>query len=271
MPRERKRLGEPTLAALDRQRADRARRRARRAGAPGGIVEAAALLARARHIFCLGHRSCYAPAYHFAYVAGLYGAPTRLLDAPGGIGADGLNAATADDALLAISFAPYTRATVEVADDAPRAAACRSSRVTDSRTSPLARIATRTITVPTDIAEATYVTSPAFAAAEMLAALVVAQSGPEGRAVLERNEAEFARRRVYWDGTREARRVSRPASFIAAISAAPAGRRQRAGASTITDAAGKTYIDASGGAAVSCLGHRPPRHSCRHARADGAA
>ena len=28
---------------------------------------------------------------------------------------------------------------------------------------------------------------------------------------------------------------------------------------TITDAAGKTYIDASGGAAVSCLGHNHPR------------
>src|SRR5689334_1186827 len=28
---------------------------------------------------------------------------------------------------------------------------------------------------------------------------------------------------------------------------------------TLTDAAGKTYIDASGGAAVSCLGHNHPR------------
>ena len=193
----RERLGEPTFAsALAEALTDRvaALMEPERLTA---IVEGAGVLARARRIFCLGHRSCYAPAYHFAYLAGLNGAPTCLLDAPGGIGADELNEAEAGDAMLAVSFAPYTSVTVSIAEDA-RDLGVEVVALTDNAASPIARAATATIVVPTEIAEAAYVTAPAFAAAEMLAALVVAGIGSEGRAVLERNEAVFARRSVYW-------------------------------------------------------------------------
>lgn len=199
----RERLGEPTLArSLANALIERvaALTEPRRLSA---IVDAAALLAGAQQILCVGHRSCYAPAYHFAYVAGLYGAPTRLLDAPGGIGADGLNAAGREDVVLAVSFAPYTRATVEIAT-AAHELKLPVVAVTDSHVSPLAQIATRTVAVPSDLAHATHVTSPALVVIEMLAALVVAKSGPEGRAVLERNESEFARRHIYWDGNTRA-------------------------------------------------------------------
>jgi len=195
----RERLGEPTLA---RSLANALIERVAALAEPErleAIVDAAALLAGARHILCLGHRSCYAPAYHFAYVAGLYGAPTRLLDAPGGIGVDGLNTAASDDVMLAVSFAPYTRVTVEIAITAHELG-LPIVAVTDSHASPLAQIASHAVAVPTDLADATHVTAPALVVIEMLAALVVAQSGPEGRAVLERNESEFARRRTYWDG-----------------------------------------------------------------------
>jgi len=199
----RKRLGEPTLA---RSLANGLVERVTAVAEPdrlASIVEASSLLAKARQILCLGHRSCYAPTYHFAYVAGLYGAPTRLLDAPGGIGVDGLNRADAGDVVLAISFAPYTRATIEVAG-AGRNLGLSIVAITDSAASPLARMAALAITVPTELAEATYVTSPAFAVAEMLAALVVARRGARGRDVLESNEVEFARRRVYWHESEEA-------------------------------------------------------------------
>lgn len=168
------------------------------------MVEAAGLLGQARHVFCVGHRSCYAPAFHFAYLAGLHGTPTRLLDAPGGVGFDGLNGAEAGDVLLAFSFTPYTRVTVEAAESA-RVLGLGLVAVTDSALSPLARQARCAVIVPADLTGATQVASPAFAAAELLAALVVARSGPEGQAVLERNEAEFARRGVYWnDASRRA-------------------------------------------------------------------
>ncbi len=161
------------------------------------IVEAASVLASAERILCLGHRSCYAPAYHFAYVAGLNGAPTVLLDAPGGIGVDAVSSSGPDDAMLAVSFSPYTRRTVEIAASASELN-IPIVALTDSPVSPLARIADLAVSIPTDLAHAAYVTAPIFAVAEVLAALVVANAGPEGRRILERNETELARRRIYW-------------------------------------------------------------------------
>jgi len=162
------------------------------------IVEAAGLLAEAGTIFCAGHRSCHAPAFHFAYLAGLHGAPTRLLDSAGGVGFDALNAAKPKDLLLAFSFAPYSRVTIEAAETA-RVLGLAVVAVTDGPLSPLARQATCSIVVPTDLSGGTQVASPAFVVCELLAALVMARSGPQGQAVLERNEAELARRGVYWN------------------------------------------------------------------------
>jgi DNA-binding MurR/RpiR family transcriptional regulator len=161
------------------------------------IVRAAEILSEGRRILCIGQRSCYAAAFHFAYVAGLYGAPTVLLDAPGGTGVDQLRTSSRDDTMLAISYAPYTRATVEAAVSA-RETGIRVVALTDSLVSPLGRASDHVIAVPTDISDATHVATPAFAAAETLAALIVARTGPSGRAVLEATETDFARRRIYW-------------------------------------------------------------------------
>jgi DNA-binding MurR/RpiR family transcriptional regulator len=194
----RARVGEPNLAlSITNSLVDRIAALAE-PERQAAMLEAAGLLANAGRILCLGHRSCYAPAYHFAYIAGLHGAPTRLLDGPGGIGGDGLNGSGEGDVMLAISFAPYTRLTVELARSA-RELGIGVIALTDGPLSPLARAADCVVTVPTDLAEATQVASPIFAAVEMLAALLVARIGPEGRSILGRNEAEFARRHVYWD------------------------------------------------------------------------
>lgn len=167
-----------------------------------GIVKAASALSSARKIFCVGHRSCYAPAYHFAYTARLNGVDAVLLDGPGGIGFDPLANAQADDAILAVSIAPYTRVTVRIAVSASELK-LPIVALTDSPVSPLARIASHAVTIPADLANAAYSTAPIFAAAEILAALVVANSGREGRRRLERNETELARRKIYWTETPE--------------------------------------------------------------------
>jgi DNA-binding MurR/RpiR family transcriptional regulator len=86
----------------------------------GQLAAAVDAIAKARRIFVLGQRSCYPVAFHFAYVFGLAGGQTRLLDAPGGTGSDALRDAQKDDALLAISVKPYTRTTVEVTRHAAR-------------------------------------------------------------------------------------------------------------------------------------------------------
>jgi DNA-binding MurR/RpiR family transcriptional regulator len=142
----------------------------------GQLAAAVGVIAKARRVFVLGQRSCYPVAFHFAYVFGLAGGRTQLLDAPGGTGSDTLRDAQKGDALLAISIKPYTRITVEVARHAARRGMSVVA-ITDSAVSPLARAARATILVPTDSPSFFHTLTPAFAVAETLAALLAAAGG----------------------------------------------------------------------------------------------
>jgi DNA-binding MurR/RpiR family transcriptional regulator len=142
----------------------------------GKIGAAVGIIAKARRVFVLGQRSCYPVAFHFAYVFGLAGGRTRLLDAPGGTGSDALRDAQKGDALLAISVKPYTRSTVEVTRHAARRGVSIVA-ITDSAVSPLARAARTAILVPTESPSFFHTMTPAFAVAETLAALLAAAGG----------------------------------------------------------------------------------------------
>jgi len=142
----------------------------------GQLAAAVGIIAKARCVFVLGQRSCYPVAFHFAYVFGLAGGRTRLLDAPGGTGSDALRDAQEGDALLAISVKPYTRTTVEVTRQGARRGVSVVA-VTDSVVSPLARAARATILVPTESPSFFHTITPAFAVAETLAALLAAAGG----------------------------------------------------------------------------------------------
>jgi DNA-binding MurR/RpiR family transcriptional regulator len=197
MAARREQLGEPSLArSLADNLVDRVAGLTRQA-LLSEIVAAAIVVADARHLFCLGHRSCYGPVYHFAYITGLYGMPTRLLDAPGGIGADPLNEMDSSDVVVAAAYAPYTQLTIDLAAASKERGAAIVA-VTDSHASPLARIARRTVAIANDVGGPTSAATPILAAMETLAALVAARTGETGRNVLERNESGFARRHVYW-------------------------------------------------------------------------
>ena len=140
------------------------------------LAAAVDVLAKARRVHVLGQRSCYPVAFHFAYVFGLAGGRVRLLDAPGGTGSDGLRDARKGDALLAISVKPYTRMTVEIARYAARRGVAVVA-LTDSAVSPLARLASATILVPTESPSFFHTMTPAFAVVEALAALLAAGGG----------------------------------------------------------------------------------------------
>jgi DNA-binding MurR/RpiR family transcriptional regulator len=142
----------------------------------GQLAAAVGVIAKARRVFVLGQRSCYAVAFHFAYVFGLAGGRTRLLDAPGGTGSDALRDAQKGDTLLAISVKPYTRTTVEVTRNAARRGVSVVA-ITDSAVSPLARVARATVLVPTESPSFFHTVTPAFAVAETLAALLAAAGG----------------------------------------------------------------------------------------------
>jgi len=140
------------------------------------LAAAADVLARARRVHVLGQRSCYPVAFHFAYVFGLAGGHVRLLDSPGGTGADALRDAGKGDALLAISVKPYTRTTVEITRYAARRGVAVVA-ITDSAVSPLARLASAAILVPTESPSFFHTVTLAFAVVEALAALLAAGGG----------------------------------------------------------------------------------------------
>ena len=155
------------------------------------LAEAATRLHAARHVYCLGLRSCHAAAWHFHYMLSLLGDRAVMLDDVGGTGLDAIRDAGPADVLLAASVEPYARATI----DAARYAAGRGVPVvalTDSEVSPLVPLAADAILVATDSPSFLPTVTPLLAVAEILAALVAGRGGAEAMASLENTEAQLS-------------------------------------------------------------------------------
>jgi len=160
------------------------------------FTAAAEMIADADHVFCCGQRSGFSIAFIFHYVSSLFGSKSILVDGPGAIGRDALRAIGRRDVMLAITVDPYNRETVETA----RYAKLRKARVvaiTDSDLSPLAAVADRTILIRTETPSFFHTMSPAFAAAECLAALVAARRGSETLSALAESEQQLAAFNTY--------------------------------------------------------------------------
>ena len=161
------------------------------------IVAAADILAAAERIYCLGLRSCHPVAAHFSYVMSFLGERAVRLDATDGTGLDPIRSAGPGDVLLAVSVAPYTRATIEAA----RYAHDRGVpivAVTDSLVSPLAVVARETILVSTDSPSFFHSVAPALVVGEILAALVAGRGGKASLDAIERSEAQLTAFGIHW-------------------------------------------------------------------------
>lgn len=161
------------------------------------MLDAAEAIESARRVYVLGLRSCFAVAYHFAYVYGLLRDNGQLLDGPGDTGRDPLRHAGPQDVLLAISLAPYTRGAVEQADFATERRV-KLIALTDSPLSPLARNAATTLLVPTDGPSFFHGVTPAFAACETLLALLAARAGDKALNAIRNAEAQLGAFDTYW-------------------------------------------------------------------------
>jgi DNA-binding MurR/RpiR family transcriptional regulator len=104
------------------------------------LEEAVNLLAGARTIHCLGQRRSFCVAHYLTYALSQLGVPASLVDNVGGLGPEQLAQAGAGDALIAVSFSPYTPFTVDLAARARRAGV-PIIVFTDSALSPLAGLA----------------------------------------------------------------------------------------------------------------------------------
>ena len=108
---------------------------------PADLDRATDLLNAAQTIYLIGQRRAFSVSHYFAYALACASAcARRFVDNVGSLGAEQMAVATPQDALIAISFAPYTPFTVEMT---------RRSRergmpivvITDSALSPLAGLA----------------------------------------------------------------------------------------------------------------------------------
>lgn len=105
---------------------------------PANLDAAVAILARAQTLYVLGQRRSFPVAAYAGYAFGKLGLRNVLLDAVGGMLSE-QTFFTPDDALLAISFTPYSAGTADIAvrahdGNVPVVA------ITDSAFSPLARV-----------------------------------------------------------------------------------------------------------------------------------
>ncbi|MBL9046092.1 MAG: MurR/RpiR family transcriptional regulator [Tabrizicola sp.] len=108
------------------------------------LSHAVSVLAGASTLHLVGLRRAYPVAAYLAYVCEKLTVPAMLHDAVGGVAQS--HALRRGDALLAISFSPYSKETLDLASKAI-AAGLPVVALTDSLTGPLARLSTVVLTV----------------------------------------------------------------------------------------------------------------------------
>ena len=104
------------------------------------LDHAVKLLASAETIYLAGFRRSFCVAHYLAYALAQLGVKSTLIDNVGGLGPDQMASANARDALIAISFSPYSPLTISLAQRA------REQRtpivvITDSALGPLGGLA----------------------------------------------------------------------------------------------------------------------------------
>jgi DNA-binding MurR/RpiR family transcriptional regulator len=107
--------------------------------------------------------------------------------------------------VLAVSVAPYTRATVEVVQFA-QARSIPVVAITDSAVSPLARAAAGSVLAAVGGPSFFHSMAAPFVVGEILAALVAGRGGDEALEELRRAEEQLACFQIHWS-PRDARRT----------------------------------------------------------------
>ncbi|WCM91207.1 MurR/RpiR family transcriptional regulator [Acidovorax sp. NCPPB 2350] len=108
------------------------------------LDKACALIEKARAVHVAGFRASYPIAFGLVYQYRLFRPSVHLLDGQGGALEMQQRAFAKGDVLVAVSFAPYSREALQVAE-AAREAGCHIVALTDSLASPLSLMARQTL------------------------------------------------------------------------------------------------------------------------------
>jgi DNA-binding MurR/RpiR family transcriptional regulator len=168
---------------------------------PEALVAAVETLAAARRIYVVGMRKCYPVAFYFHYACRMFRDDVVLLNGWAATMGDELRGLEGGDALLAVSFDPYTRETVSAVCHAARVGAAIVA-VTDSAVSPLARAARHTLLVANRSPSFFRSLVGAMALAEALVAFLVARGGEVAVRALADSEGQLRTLGAYWPDER---------------------------------------------------------------------
>ncbi|WP_173932473.1 MurR/RpiR family transcriptional regulator [Chelativorans sp. Marseille-P2723] len=160
------------------------------------MLSAASAIAKARRTYCFGLRSSWPVAEHLAYLLSFLGEKARSVEFGGMTGLDALRFATDEDVFFVATVAPYTRASVEAAEHA-HSSGITVVALTDSPISPVATFARHLIVIGTESPSFFHAMAPAFAAVEVLAALVAGEGGEEALKAIIRAERHLSELKVH--------------------------------------------------------------------------
>ena len=110
----------------------------------GSLQRVCSVLEKAQAVHVAGFRACFPVAFSLTYVYRLFRNAIHLIDGQGGSLEMQLRAIAKADALVVISFTPYSREAVASAQAAKKAG-CAIIAITDSTASPISLLADETI------------------------------------------------------------------------------------------------------------------------------
>lgn len=171
------------------------------------LLAATRLLSKARRVYCAGQRSAFPVAYHFAYLYGYFSEKPVLLDGPGDVGSDRLNHCSTEDAVLVISMEPCAYRSVEIARFA-RSHGMQVVSITNSELSPVGRVADVCILVDLQSPSFFDAMTSAFAACEVLVAMLAGLEGEKVPAAVRKSERHSRKLGAWWSDERHAGRKS---------------------------------------------------------------
>ena len=162
-------------------------------------LEAAAdTMLKAQRVYFLGLRASHGLALYLHYTYGLLAPNGVLVQGLGGTLSDQIGEMSSSDLLVAMSFAPYTRQTVDAVAQAQMQEADLLV-LTDSALSPIARSAAHTLLFRADSPSYFHSMVGALALAEALAAAVAVRGGRKVLARLQSRQDRLGSQGAYWD------------------------------------------------------------------------
>lgn len=162
------------------------------------MVRAVQLLSSARTIYCLGLRASFPVAFQFSHVSAYFAKNVNLIDGAGESGMMQIMHQTGPkDALLVCSMASHSRRAISIASHLSKAGV-KLIAITDSASSPVARMATETIVVGKKNSSFFDTLMPAFLVSEILVALMAATSKVDVKSAVSETESNLWSMGEWW-------------------------------------------------------------------------